>query len=366
MKIICTKQNLSYGVQVVQKAVSSKNPLPILSGILLQTEGDKLKLSATDLDLGIQCIIPVQTVEEGAIVLPARYLGEIVRRLPDVPIQIEIEEGSYSAMIKYGQSELNINGFPADEFPVLPTISDEINFAISEEIFKEMVRQVIFAIYTNENRPVYTGVLMELSATNLTLVATDTHRLALRKLSLPESKGDRAIIIPGKTLNELSRIIGAPDRQVQVSVTENQILFTMEDTILISRLIDGQFPNYLQVIPQGYKSRLRFRGKDLLEATERASLLAKAGAQVVKLSIEDNLLIITANTEVGRIYEEVPVYLEGESMQVAFNAAYLIEILKAVNSEEIYFELSGPLAPGIIRPVDKDDYLALILPVRTN
>ncbi|GAB6179178.1 DNA polymerase III subunit beta [Desulfotomaculum defluvii] len=364
MKIICTRQNLIQGVTTAQRAVSTKNPMPILSGILLVAKDNRLELQATDLEMGIQCFVPCTTQEEGSIVLPAKYLSEIVRRLPDSPIQIERNQDT-NVIIRYGQSEITINGFDAEEYPIFPKLQSNNSLTISEEKLKEYLRQILFATSPDENRPVFTGVLMEILEGNLRLVATDTHRLAMRQIESPSVKDDINIIIPGKTLNELTRVIGAADRQVTISIGENQITFGMEDTTLISRLIEGQFPNYRQVIPQGYKTRVRVKTKDLIEAAERASLLARVGTQIIRLNIEEEKLVITANTEVGRIHEEVPVYLQGDTIQIAFNAVYLTDALRAISCDNIYFDMSGPLSPGILRPVESDDYISLVLPVRT-
>ncbi|AEG58309.1 DNA polymerase III subunit beta [Desulforamulus ruminis] len=365
MKIICTRQNLIQGVTTAQRGVSPKNPLPILSGILLSAKDNQLELKATDLEMGIQCTVPANIQEEGSIVLPAKYLVEIVRRLPDTPIQIETEQG-INAVIRYGQSEITINGFESEEFPAFPAPQGNDTFSLPEEELKEILRQILFATSNDENRPVFTGVLMEMSEGDLRLIATDTHRLALREEKVADIAGEKNIIIPGKALNELSRVIGAPDRKVDISLGDNQIIFSMEDTRLVSRLIEGQFPNYRQVIPQGHKTRLRIKTKDLLESLERASLLARVGTQIVRLSLETDKMIIFANTEVGRIHEEVPIYLEGEAMQISFNAVYLIDALRAIGSDNIYLDLTGPLSPGVLRPVDGDQYLSLVLPVRTS
>ncbi|MCL5290207.1 MAG: DNA polymerase III subunit beta [Bacillota bacterium] len=364
MKIICTRQNLIQGVSTAQRAVSAKNPLPILSGILLTAKDNRLEMHATDLEMGIQCIIPCNVQEEGSVVLPAKYLGDIVRRLPDCSIQFETTQGT-NVVIRYGQSEITINGYQAEEFPTLPNIQGKNLLTLPEEELREYLRQILFAASQDENRPVFTGVLMEIFNQQIRLVATDTHRLALKEVKTKEEVSDINVIIPGKTLNELARVIGEADKEVTISLGDNQVIFGMEDTLLISRLIEGQFPNYRQVIPQGYKTRIRVKTKDFLEAVERASLLARVGTQIIRLNIEEEKIVISANTEVGKIHEEVPVYLQGEPMQIAFNALYLIDALRAVITENIYLDMSGPLSPGIIRPIKGEDYLSLVLPVRT-
>lgn len=366
MKFVSDKEKLFYAVQVVQRAVSIKNPLPILSGIKLETEEDnRILFTATDLDIGIRCTVPVEIIEPGTAVLPSKVITELIRRLPDVPIFINSDPLTGSVTVKYGQSEASINGFPADEFPEVPLPLSDATFIMPVDILKEVIRQVVFAAANDENRPVFTGVLFEINGNEMQVVATDTHRLAWRKVSL-ENCENLAInlIIPGKTLNELSKIIVGPDKVVNITVTENQVLFNTEDICLISRLIGGQFPNYRQVIPQEHITRIRLKTKDLAEATERASLLTKEGSSIIKLSLNENVLVISVNTEAGRVREELSVYQEGEPLQFAFNARYLSDVLKVVGSEEIIMEFNGPLSPGIIRPAGSQEFLSLLLPVR--
>jgi DNA polymerase-3 subunit beta len=364
MKVVAAKEQLLNAVQIVQRAVTIRSPLPILSGIKFEAVDNKIFLTATDLDMGIRCSFTTEVIEPGAAVIPARYISELVRRLPDIPILLSAEPVSGAVTIQYGQSETSINGFPAEEFPDFPIPSGDLTFDLPVEVLREMVRQVAFATANNENRPVFNGVLFELDDGNLQVVATDTYRLAWRKLILQNSGNiNLNIIIPGKTLTELVKII-EPEKVVNITVTENQILFKADDICLVSRLIDGQFPNYKQVIPQEYHTRIRFKTKELAEATERASLLTKDSSPVVKMSLEENTLVVSVNTEAGRVHEEIPVFQEGEPFQVAFNARYLGDGLKAMGSEEIIMELTGPLSPGVLKPVDNQDYLSLLLPVR--
>ena len=352
---------------MVQRAVSPKNPLPLLSGILLKCKDNKLTLMGTDLEIGIECNIPVTTIEEGSIVIPAKYISEISRKLPDVPIDIFVDNDNNTIFIKYNNSEAVLRGFNAEEFPCFPSISENVSFNIATNTIKEMLRQVLYAISTDENRPVFSGVLFEIIDDTLTLVATDTHRLALRKTTIPGLDTNTKVIISGKTLSELLRVMGNTDSNETINVTigDNQALFSLEDTILVSRLIEGQFPAYEQVIPNNFKSYFRFKVKELLESTERAALLTSSGNEIIRLSIDKDILSINANTEVGGIHEELHIFSKGDSIQVAFNARYLTDVLKTIGKEEAYFELNGPLSPGIIKTVNDDNYLSLILPVRT-
>lgn len=365
MKVVSSKENLLYAVQVVQRAVSVKNPLPILAGIKFEADNDRIFLTATDLDIGIRCSFLAEVLEAGTAVLPAKYIIELIRRLPDVPIFIESDPLKGSVTVKYGQSEAIINGYPAEEFPDFPLPESEVNFCISADTLKEVIRQVVFAAATDESRPVFTGVLFEIQEGQLQVVATDTHRLAWRKVSLENCDNlDINLIIPGKTLNELVKIIPGPEKTINVTVTENQVLFNTEDASLISRLIGGQFPNYRQVIPPKHITRIRLKTRDLAEAAERASLLTREGSSIIKLNVNDSTMVISVNTEAGRVREELSVYQEGEPLQFAFNARYLGDVLKVVGSEEINMEFTGPLSPGILKPVGDQEYLSLLLPVR--
>lgn len=365
MNLIISKEDLLHAIQTVQRAVSPKNPLPILSGIKLETEDEILVATATDLEIGIRCRVKANIIEPGAAVLPAKYILELVRRLPDTPIFLNSNSQIGSMMIKYGQSETIINGFPVEEFPELPLPVSGVAFKICESVFKDAIKQIIFAAGTDENRPILTGGLLEIKNGNMQMVATDTHRLACRKLSLENCDYvDISLIIPGKTLNELGRIIGKPEKFVDITATPNQVLFATEDICFISRLINGRFPPYQQVIPKEPVSRVRLNTRKLLEATERAALLAPEGSSVIKFYIKDDILVLSSSTVAGRIYEEIPVYYEGEPLQVAFNARYLSELLRVIVNDEIDIEFAGPLSPGVIKPVNDEGYFSLLLPVR--
>lgn len=365
MKIVSDKNSLLDALQVVQRAVSVKNPLPILSGIKMEAEENRVFFTATDLEIGIRCSLGAEVIEPGAAVLPARYITEFVRRLPDVPVFFESDQATGSVAVKYGQSEASINGYPVEEFPEFDLPESDIKFTLPAEVLKEAIRQVIFAVAADENRPIFTGVLLEIRENQMQLVATDTHRLAWRSVSLENCENvDIKIIIPGKTLNELTKIIVGQEKKIGITVTENQILFSTDETSMISRLIDGNFPNYRQVIPKDHVSRVVAKTKDLGEATERASLLTKEGSSIVRLSLNNNILVISVNTEAGRVREELPVYQEGSPIQVAFNARYLSDVLKVIGSDEINIEFTGPLSPGILKPVEEKRFLSLLLPVR--
>ncbi|MFZ3172603.1 MAG: DNA polymerase III subunit beta [Carboxydocellales bacterium] len=367
MKIYASRENLLYGVNIVQRAVATKNPQPILSGILLTAEGDALKFTATDLEMGIECTVPVTVVEPGSVVVTAKYLSEVVRKLPDIRIELEVNSSNYSTNIRYGESEISIHGLSPEDFPILPKLDREKTVVINGSMFRNMIRQVAIAASSDLSRPIFTGVLMDISGEQLTLVATDTHRLAYRrgKISSSHNIDNLSVIIPGKTISEISKI-ASEESQVQLTFTENQLLFEIDNICLISRLINGQFPNYNQVIPQGYKTRIRIKSKEFLESMERASLITKEGSSVVKICVEELSINITSNSpDIGRVYEQLPIFLEGEQTNIAFNSRYLLDVLKVVDDEEVYLELTGSLSPGIVKPAGNQNYIYLILPIRT-
>lgn len=367
MKLYASRENLLYGVNIVQRAVSTKNPLPILSGILITAEGDTLKFTATDLEMGIECTVPVTVIEPGSVVVTAKYFSEVVRRLPDTRIELEVNQNNHSTSIRYGESEISIHGMSPEDFPILPQLDREKSVTINGGLFRNMIKQVAFAASSDNSRPIFTGVLLEIKEEQLIIVATDTHRLAFRsgKIASSHNLDNLSVIIPGKTISEISKI-ASEESQVQLTFTENQVLFEIDNICLISRLINGQFPNYNQVIPQGHKSRIRIKSKDFLEAMERASLMTKEGSSVVKIAIEELSMNITSNSpDIGRIYEQLPIYLEGEQTTISFNSRYLLDVLKVADDDEVYLELTGSLSPGIVKPVGNQNYLYLILPIRT-
>jgi DNA polymerase-3 subunit beta len=372
MKFIVEQNELLGGLQIVHRAISNRSTLPILSGIYLSCEQNLLRLRATDLEIGVECTIPVQSEITGATVLPARYFVEIIKKLPNLPITIEkTSEGIVK--INYGSSEVQLNAFNPEEFPELPQVEGLHTITVNADLFINAIKQVSIAASHDTSRPIFTGILLEVGTDNLLkLVATDTHRLAYREIFLSNASiSDFSCIVPSRALGEIGKIFWSDDNLIEISFAENQVLFKVDSTILVSRLIEGQFPNYNQVIPNSFTSRVRILTKNLLSSAERASLLArdefKNRSNVIKLNISGNNLTITSQSEeVGNLHEEIPIYLEGESAEIAFNARYLIDVLKVVDQEEINLDLTGSLSPGIIRPAEDKHVLFLVLPIRIN
>lgn len=372
MKIICQKEDLLNGIQAVQRVVSSKTTIPILTGIHISAHDGRLTFKTTDLEIGLEKKVAVDVVVEGAIVLSAKYFSEIVRKLPDMPLTLESNEKN-SLLITYGSSNIKINGFDPDEFPLMTAINSESAISIPQNILKTMIRQVVVALSDDEMRPVFTGVFIEVKKDgNICLVATDTHRLAFRQgVFTGEISSDCTLIVPGKTMIELMKSLSDNEDPIEINFNENQIYFKREDFSLISRLIEGQFPAYRQILPTQFETTIIFNNNFLTESIDRAALMvredAKKSANVIKLGInnEEQKIIIEANSaDIGQLYEEIPVEIQGNSMEIAFNSKYLLDALRVLGEEKGAFKLSGPVNPGIIKTLESEDFMYLILPVR--
>jgi DNA polymerase-3 subunit beta len=366
MHITCEQQHLAKGVQIVQRAISTRTTMPILGNILLETAKDKIKLAATDLELGIQTEVPAAIGQGGAITLSAKILGDIVSNLPEAPVEMKVGENGTEAEIRCENTEFVIPGVPATDFPLIPDPDATVVATIDAALLRAMVRQTVFAVSADDTRPFLTGVFLNLDGETLRLVATDGGRLALRTVELPRGSEQKfGVIVPAKTMQELARVLGSSGGECAVALAENHLIFSLPEVRLVSRLIAGQFPNYQQVIPQSHKQRLQLNTERFLRAIRRAHITARDSANVVRLSAKDSELTVTSNTpEVGKTTERVPVRSEGETVQVAFNARYLIDCLSILETDELVFELSGPLTPGAIRPTGQQEYVYVLAPVR--
>ncbi|SHK00507.1 DNA polymerase III subunit beta [Paramaledivibacter caminithermalis] len=366
MKIICSQKQLSTAVNIVQKAVSTKTTLPILKGILLEAKNNKLKLVGNDLDIGIENYIETKIVQEGSIVISSKIFGDIIRKLPDADIEIEVDDQN-NVFIRCENSDFKLVGQSAVEFPELPYVKEENTYIISQDLFKNMIRQTIFATSQDETRPILTGSLIEIKNRNILMVAIDGYRLALRKAYLNIDIGNKAVV-PSKTLNEVNRILGnETEGNIFISFTDKHILFTIDKTRIISRLLEGEFINYNQIIPKEYKSKVKVKTKELLDSIERASLLAKEGKNnAIKFSIKDDIMNVSSNVDIGSVNEEVNIELEGEDLDIGFNSKYLLDALKVIDSEEIFLEFTTSVSPCVIKPTDNENYIYLVLPVRLS
>lgn len=362
MWFTCEKELLENAINTVQRAASNKTTYPILEGILIKAKDDKVILTATDLDLGIETYINANINKNGAIVLNSRLLAELIRKLPNDMISIKMEENN--VLIKCQKSEFTLIGNNPEEFPSLPSINENIMYELSQDLLKNMIRQTIFAIAPDETRPILTGILFEIKDGILNFVALDGYRLALKSESIGSYENISAVI-PGKTLSEISKILEPTDDTVKITFTPNHILFNLENTKIISRLLDGEFINYRQIVPDEYKLRVKVKTDELLDSIERASLLAREGkTNLIKFDISENKMIITSNSQIGKVYEEVDVELEGDEIKIAFNSKYFLDVLRVIDAEEIYLEFTTNVSPCVIKKSDSNNYIYLVLPVR--
>lgn len=364
MKIRCAQEDLSRAMAAVGRATSSRTTMPVLANVLLETTADGLRVLATDLELGIRVQVPAQVERGGRVTLPARLLGEIVSNLPPSPVELRVEEGSSVAEITCGRSSFELVGLPASDFPRMPDGDVERACLVPAPLLRAMIRSTLFAASTDDTRPFLTGVYVTGEGDELRLVATDGGRLALRRAAVKVHRPLSAIV-PGKTMQELVRLSAAVEGEVDVGLVDNQMVFSAGDLRVFSRLVGGQFPNYQQVIPREFKQRVRVGTERLYGALRRVAITARDSATVVKLEARDGVLRLSSSTpEVGRAWEELEVEASGEAMEVAFNARYLLDALAVVETDEVSLELTGPLSPGVLRPVGSDEYLYVVAPVR--
>lgn len=363
MKFTCRKNLLQEAIGVAQKAVTGKSNMNILEGILLIAKNQHLTLIGSDIDLSIETKIESEIFEEGSIVVDSRLFGEIIKKLPNDDVEITTSENN-SVEIVCQKSKAVLKYMSSEEFPGLPHINENMLFSIPQRILKNMIKGTIFATAQDEIRPILTGILFEVKENKLNLVALDGLRLALKSENL-ENDNTISSVIPGKTLSEVAKILEESEENVNITFTTNHILFNLGNTKIISRLLEGEFIKYSSIIPDEYTLKIVAKRTDLLDCIERASLMAKEGnTNLVKLDIKDDLMVITSDSQLGKAREELNVIMQGQSLQIAFNAKYLIDVFKIMDEEEIVLELSSSVSPCVIKSKDNDNCTYLVLPVR--
>jgi DNA polymerase-3 subunit beta len=374
MKLSCLQENLKRGLAIVSHAVAGKSTLPVLSNILLATDDGRLKLAATNLELGITCWIGAKIDEEGAVTIPAKLLSDVVGGLPNDKITLELDSRTQTVNLTCARFEASIKGIEADEFPVIPTIADrEPTASFPPDLLRETIEQVAFAAATDDTRPVLAGVLMRLKSKAATFAAADGFRLALRTIELPEPIAEpQEVIVPARALTELARIIGDVEGNVEVTVTPSggQILFHTESTDLVSRLIEGRYPDIERIIPSTFATRTVIETQDLAKAVRLASYFATASSNIVRLTIESGgdlgpgKLTISANAaEVGDNKGVLDGMVHGEGGQIALNVKFLGEALNAIKTPQIALETQTPQNPGVFKPVGADGYIHIVMPM---
>jgi DNA polymerase-3 subunit beta len=380
VKITCKQQDLSRGLAIVSHAVSNRSTLPILANILLATEHDRLKLAATNLEIGINCWIDAEIQEEGATTVPAKLLTDFVNSLPAVPVDISVPEDSHTLNIKVVGRSANIKGIEASEFPTIPSAEGgEPPVLVDAALLKEMIEQVAFAAADDDSRPVFTGVLVQVGEEKMTFAAADAFRLAVRTAALPGDDHPRGdILIPARTLIELGRILPAEGR-VQMIVTPNrsQVVFHTEQIDLVSRLIEGSFPNYRQIVPKEHTTRAVVETKEFAGVIKSASLFARDSSNISRLKInpggsdglEPGAVTVEATAEdVGDNVGTINAAVDGPELQIIFNVKYLADVLAVIGTPEVAFEVTSATRPGVVRPVGSSsaDYTYVIMPMHIN
>ena len=363
MKIVCTKSNLLNGVQIVSKAVPSKTTMSILECILIDSRNGEIKLTANDMELGIETIIEGEILEKGMIALDAKIFLEIVRKLPDNEIVIETDD-FYKTSITCEKAKFNIIGKSGEDFSYLPEIEKIDHVMVSQFTLKEVIRQTIFSISDNDNNKMMTGELFEINNNTLKVVSLDGHRISIRKIDLKNHYDNKKVVVPGKTLSEISKILpGDMDKDVNIFFTDKHILFEFEQTVVVSRLIEGEYFNIDQMLSSDYETKVKINKKELLSCIDRATLLVKEGdKKPVIINITDNCMQLKMNSTVGSMDEEIDITKEGKDLMIGFNPKFLIDALRVIEDEEVDLYMVNPKAPCFIRNAE-ESYIYLILPV---
>lgn len=371
MKLSVMQENLARGLSVVSRAVSTRSTLPVLANVLLKTEDAGLKLTATNLEIGITYWVPGKIDTDGATTVPAKLLTDYVNALGGGE-RVDLElTGGETLHLKAGRYESHIKGIDADEFPAIQTAGERPTTRISQKVLRRALAETAFAAASDEARPILTGVLARFEGDTVTLAAADNYRIAVKSIPILDAVPDTSVVIPARALNELVRILADVDEPVEIVLAQarNQILFHLEGVDLVSRLIDGQFPNYQQVLPQSHSTRAVLDREELLRAVRPAALIAHESANIVKLQIASDGeagITVSANAEIGDHVGQVEAAVEGDGTTIAFNARYLADVLTNVEAEQFALELNGPLSPGVFRPVGDDEYVHVVMPVRTT
>ncbi len=373
MQVSCLQENLSRGLGVVGRAVATRSPLPIMQNVLIQTDGSRLKLAATDAEIAITTWIGCQVEEEGGITAPARLLTNFVNSLPAERIDLEIGEGSTGLALRCARVDANLNGIAADDFPPIPTTDEGVVGRMAASDLEKAISLVAFAAATEDSRPVLTGIKVEIEGDEATFAAADGFRLAVYKGKLAEPLSeDLGFIIPARALREISRLLTGRDEEVEftVSTSKNSALFRLSDTEIVTQLLQGAFPNYSQLIPQSFDTKATVSREFFSRATRTAAIFARDGSGILRLVVdgtsdeERSKLTISAKAEeIGEHTEDVDAAIEGNDAKIAFNSKYVIDALDVLQSDDIALEVTSPSSPGVVRPVGDDSYVHVVMPM---
>lgn len=374
MRLVCTQRALAEGLAIVERAVPSKSPLPVLSNVLLATDEGRLKLVANNLEMAITAWIGAEIADEGTVTLPARLLSDFVSSLMGGDIQMALKPGTKTMNLKCGRYEANINGIDAEDFPAVPSVGEGPRCEIAARILRTAISQAAFAAATDETRPVLSGVLVTLQGEELTLAAADGFRLAVRTVPLATPLAEKlAMLVPARTLLELGRILPDSEDAVVIAATpnQNQVMFQVPNILVVSRLIEGQFPDYQRIIPQNYQTRVVLPVAEFLQAAKTAAVFSRDNSNIVRLAIKPSgeelapgrVDVQATSAEMGDNVGQLDGSVEGEETQIAFNVRYLRDALEAVSSGEVALEITGPTSPGLLKPVSGSGHLHVIMPM---
>lgn len=366
MKIICSKSNLVKGVSIVSKAVPSKTTMPILECILIDATTDTIKLTANDMELGIMTVIEGDIINRGMIAIDAKLFSEIVRKLPDNDVVLETEE-NLQTIITCEKAKFDLSGKAGEEFSYLPVIEKEDSIEISQFTLKEVIRQTIFSIADSDSNKLMMGELFEIQDNILRVVSLDGHRISIRKIALKNTVRDIKLVVPGKTLIEISKILsGEAESDVCISYTNNHIVFEFDNTIVVSRLIEGDYFKIDQMLSSDYETKVRINKKEFLNCIDRATLLVKEGdKKPIIINILDEQMELKIKSQIGSMNEEIWIEKEGKDLMIGFNPKFLIDALRVIDDEEVTLYLMNAKAPCFIKD-ENENYIYLILPVNFN
>jgi DNA polymerase-3 subunit beta len=373
MKFSCLQENLAKGLAIVGRAVATRSTLPVLSNILMATDEGRLKLAATNLEVGINCWIGAKVEEDGATTVPARLLTDFVNSLPPERIDVQLVTRTQTLNLRCVNYEANIKGIDAQEFPLIVALSEDTGMSLEPTTLREMINQVSFAAAVDESRPVLTGVLAEISGSRLTMAAADGFRLSVRSAELSGAAPEAAsVIIPARALQEVARVSAEEENPIRVTIAPNrsQVFFRMSNIDLISQLVEGSFPDYKQIMPKSYSTRTVVDSAELLKAVKIASFFARDAANIVRLHIAPGegglggkLTVMATSAELGDNVAEINADVEGPAIEIAFNAKYLLDVLSVITMPKVALETSNPSSPGVIRTVGDETFVHVIMPM---
>ena len=363
MKIICNKNDLLKGVNTVMKAVPSKTTMPILECILINASSNEIKFTANDMELGIETTVSGMVMEKGIVALEAKLFSEIIRKLPDSDVTITSDEKN-NTLIVCEKAKFNIMGKDGEDFSYLPYVEKDYKISISQFTLKEVIRQTIFSIAQNDSNKMMTGELFEINGSELKVVSLDGHRISIRKIELKSEYGPKKVIVPGKTLIEVSKILsGGTEDIVDIYFTENHIVFEFDQTIVVSRLIEGNYFRVNQMLYNDYETKVTINKKEFLDCIDRATLLVKEGdKRPIILNIAEDVMELKISSQIGTMDEMIDITLEGKNIKIGFNPKFLIDALRVIDDEMIDIYYMNPKAPCFIRD-EEQNYIYLILPV---